>query len=89
VAAAALDHSLGGELSAEDDAEDVDGDRAPGDIVGLVEEPSGRGDSRVVDQDVERPELAFDVVKERRERLAIGDVQPSVESYVEGRYRPP
>ena len=69
VAAAALDHSGSGELGAQDDAEQVDGDRALGDVVGLVDELSRRGDCSVVDQDVDGARLAFDVVKERRERL--------------------
>ena len=61
-----LHHSLGGELGAEDDAEDVDGDRALSDLVGLVEEAARWGDARVVDQDVDGSEFSFDVVEECR-----------------------
>ncbi len=44
--------------------------------------PAG-ADSRVVDQDVDGSEFAFDVVEECRERLAVGDVQPRVEPDIE------
>ena len=83
VARAPLHHSLGGELGAEDDAEQVDVDRALGDLVGFVEERTCRADPGVVHQDIDGAQLAFDVVEERSERLAIGHVQACVEAEVE------
>ena len=54
-----------------------------GDFVGLVEESSGRSDSRVVDQHVDGSELTLHVVEEGGERLTVGHVQACVEAEIE------
>ena len=75
VAATARHEPLEGELRAEDHAVEVDVDHALGGRVGLLDERPDRHDPRVVDQDVERAELALDLVEERREARAIGHVE--------------
>ena len=71
---AALDHSLSGQLAAEHYTVDIDVKNATGDFVGFVHDRAGRHDARVVDQNVDRAHLPFDLIEEVAERLRVGDV---------------
>ena len=70
VAAAARAHPLDRQLGADDDAVDVDVELALDRVVGLVDERRHRHDPGVVDDDVDRAELALGLVEEawRRRR---------------------
>ena len=58
-----------------EDAGDVDVDLALGGLVGLLEERAELHDPRVVDEDVDRPELLLGVLDELLDRRAVGDVE--------------
>ena len=75
VSAIARDHALERELHAEDHAVQVDVDHPPRGQVVLVDEAPDLHDAGVVDEHVERPELLLGAVEERRERVAVGDVE--------------
>ncbi len=75
VAAVAGDHLLERDLHAEDHAVEVDVDLALGRQVVLVDEAADLHDPGVVDQHVERAELALGLVEEGREGLALGHVE--------------
>src|SRR5262249_22894827 len=75
VPAIASQQALAGELGADDDAVDVDVELALDRIVGLLGERRYRHDPGVVDDDLERAELALGGVEEAGEGAAIGDVK--------------
>jgi hypothetical protein len=76
VAAAAGDHVGQRQLAAGDHAVQVDLDRRPDRLLGLVEERPDRHHARVVDQHVDvAAAVGARLVEERRERLAVGDVE--------------
>ncbi len=74
VAAAALDHAGRDGLGAVDQAVHVDVDDRAGDGVGLLEHRAERHDAGVVDEYVDRPDLAH-LGEEALPRLGAGDVQ--------------
>lgn len=70
------DHVGQGQLTAGDHAVEVDLDRRANRLLGLLEERPDRHDTRVVDQHVDvAAAVRAGLVQERRERLAIGDVE--------------
>src|SRR4051812_15596047 len=71
-------HALSCQLAAQDHAVNVDVQNASGDGVRLVDDPTYRHDAGVVDQHVDRPELALDLVEEIGERTGVGDVELAV-----------
>jgi hypothetical protein len=78
VAASAGHHSLGRQLAAQDHTVDVDVQDAAGNGVGLVDDSADRHDAGVVDQYVDRSELAFDLIEEIGERVRVGDIEFAV-----------
>ena len=84
--ASAGDHALGRQLAAQDHAVDIDVQDPAGDGVGLVDDAADGHDAGVVDQHVDRTELALHLVEEIRERILIGhiefavDVEPEVDA---------
>src|SRR3982074_3048165 len=78
MAAPAGGHALSCQLAAQDHAVDVDVQNASGAGVRLVDDPTYRHDAGVVDQHVDRSELALDLVEEIGERTGIGDVKLAV-----------
>jgi hypothetical protein len=75
MAAFARDHARECELHAEDDAVQVDVDHALRGQVVLVEEAADLHDACVVDEHVQRPELALGLVEKCGEGIAVGHVQ--------------
>src|SRR5206468_4521230 len=74
VAATARLHAPGGVLRGQDDRREVDVDDPARRRVLLGLEGPDRHDRRDVDEDVERPETALDLVQERAVGLGVGDV---------------
>jgi hypothetical protein len=72
------DHAPRRQFAAQDHAVDVDVQNAPGDGVGLVDDLADGHDARVVDQDVDRAELALYLVEEIRERIPVCDIEFAV-----------
>ena len=85
VPGSAGDHPLHRQLAAQDHAVDVDVQNAPGDGVRLVDDPADRHDAGVVDQHVDRAELALDLVEEFRKRIRVGDIEFAVDVEAERR----
>jgi len=72
------DHALHRQLAAQDHAVDVDVENAPGDGVRLVDNPADGHDAGVVDQHVDRAELALNGVEKIRERIPVCHIEFAV-----------
>ena len=79
VPGAAGEHRGEGELAAEDHAVHVHVELAAAPAVVLVQERPDVHDAGVVDQDVDRADLALDPLQECGERVAVGDVERRAE----------
>lgn len=79
----ARDHPLRRQLATQDHPVDVDVQDSAGYRVWFVDNPPHGHDAGVVDQHVDRAELALDGVEESRKRIRVGDIEFAVHVEVE------